>query len=251
MSEESDRRGSMVKGGQIELPRVPKRPSANGGWWGGRRKGAGRKPRNGVKAGMSHGRRPATSESVPMHVTLRVLGDVPRLRQRRGYRIARRALMRANRFQGARICEISIQGNHVHLIVEADTREAMTRTMKSFTIGLAKNVNRTLRCRRGPVVEDRYHVVALQTPAQVRAALAYVLCNWRRHGEDRRVPGPRRLTDRYSSGPRFGGWDQAMPQMTEPEDGWLETARARSWLLRAGWAKAGLISPWERPGPRA
>jgi REP element-mobilizing transposase RayT len=239
-------------GEQIGVAGIKKRPSRNGVFWGGRRKGAGRKPSNGVKAGVSHGKRPAASAKRPMHVTLRVLADVPRLRQRRGYQIARRALRRANRFGDARICEISIQGNHVHLIVEADSRESRARVMKSFAISFAKNVNHRLRRRRGLVFEDRYHTVTLRTPAQVRAALVYVLCNWRRHGEDVRVPGPPRLTDRYSSGPYFDGWDTGPPSglLPFPEDGALPMQTAQSWLLREGWKLHGLLSPWERPGSR-
>jgi REP element-mobilizing transposase RayT len=233
-------------GEQMELA-VARRPSRNGRFWGGRRKGAGRKPANGVKAGAPHVVRPKTR--FPMHVSMRVLADVPRLRQRRGYQIARRALQKANRFEDARICEISIQGNHVHLIVEADTRGAMTRAMKSFAISFAKNVNARLRRRRGPVVEERYHEVALRTPAQTRAAIAYVLGNWRRHGEDVRMGGPRRMTDVYSSGPRFDGWSRPLPPHVRPEDGWLPTTAGMSWLLRGGWRMAGLIDPFVRPGP--
>jgi REP element-mobilizing transposase RayT len=250
----------VVKSGQLALPDVANRPSRNGVWWGGRRRGAGRKPKNGVKAGASHATRPAPSSGVPMHISLRVLGDVPRLRQRRGYQIARRALGNANRFEGARICEISIQHNHVHLLVEADDGAALTRAMRSFAITLAKNVNvrltrRGVARRRGPVVEDRYHIVALRTPAQVRAAIAYVLCNWRRHGEDRRIEGPPRLTDRYSSGPFFAGWNVPLPPLIHdddlpfPEDGRPPTKPASSWLLRDGWKLGGLLSPWTRPGP--
>jgi REP element-mobilizing transposase RayT len=242
-----------VVSGQMELVGVKRRPSRNGVRWGGRRKGAGRKPKNGVKARAAHGRRPERKAKVPVHVSMRVVGGVPRLRQRRGYQIARRALVVANRFDGARICEISIQGNHVHLIVEANGREALTKAMRSFANSVAKNVNRW-RARRGAVLEDRYHVVALETPAQTRAALAYVLGNWRRHGEDLRLGGPRRMTDRYSSGPYFGGWDTPLPPKIGapfPDDGPLATKPARSWLLTEGWKKGGLLSPWQRPGPIA
>jgi putative transposase len=235
--------------GQLEM-RIPRRPSKNGVRWGGRRTGAGRKP-SGSKAGASHARRPVVSPKVPMHISLRVRAGLPRLRQRRGYQVARRALGIANRFDGARICEISIQHNHVHLIVEANDQAALTKTMKSFAIGLAKNVNNRIARRRGAVVEDRYHVVALRTRAQVRAALAYVLGNWRRHGEDLRIPGPPRKTDRYSSGPYFEGWDEP-PLITTlpfPDDGPLPVRRATTWLLRTGWKAHGLLSPWERPGP--
>lgn len=241
-------------GAQLEIKAVSHRPPRNGGRWGGRREGAGRKPKNGVKAGVAHMTRERQVARVPMHVTLRVVKGVPRLRQRRGYQAVRKALGRANRFEEARICEVSIQGNHVHLIVEAEDRAGLTRAMRSFAITMAKGVNaRFERC--GRVIEDRYHVVRLTTPAQVRAALAYVLGNWRRHGEDSR--GERARADRYSSGPFFGGWTVPAPaairvqDLPFPEDGALPIRFARSWLLREGWKRRGLIEPWVRPGPLA
>jgi REP element-mobilizing transposase RayT len=241
-------------GAQLTLAAVKRRPARNGARWGGRREGAGRKPKNGVKAGVAHVRREGQGARVPMHVTLRVAKGVPRLRQRRGYQVVRRALGRANRLEGARICEVSIQANHLHLIVEADDRASLTRLMRSFAITAAKGVNARFG-RRGRVVEDRYHVVRLTTPAQVRSALAYVLGNWRRHGEDR--DGLRCRTDRYSSGPFFGGWTVPAPpciridDLPFPEDGALPIRFARSWLLREGWKRHGLITPWVRPGPIA
>jgi len=189
-----------------------------------------------------------------MHVTLRVVKGVPRLRQRRGYQVVRKAIGRANRLDGARICEVSIQGNHVHLIVEAESREGLTTVMRSFGIAMAKGVNARFE-RSGRVIEDRYHVVRLKTPAQVRAALAYVLGNWRRHGED--VRGERARADRYSSGPFFGGWTVPAPpcirvqDLPFPDEGALPTRFARSWLLQRGWRRHGLIDPWARPGPLA
>lgn len=241
-------------GDQLRLIGVPARPGKNGKRWGGRRKGAGRKPSNGMKATAPHATRPSQTDKVPLHVSLRVLAGIPRLRQRRGYQIVRRAIAAANRFDGARICEVSIQHNHVHLIVEAKNRASLTRTMKSFAISLAKNVRlRLAPGRDGAVVADRYHCVKLRTPAQVRAALAYVLCNWRRHGEDLRLEGPPRRTDRYSSGPFFAGWDTPLPPLIAPRDlpfpldGPLPVRLPSSWLLRDGWKQHGLLSPWERP----
>ena len=66
------------------------------------------------------------------------------------------------------------------------------------------------------------------------------------------MEGPPRRTDRYSSGPYFGGWDTGPPAVGTvpfPEDGVLPVRPARSWLLREGWKRGGLLSPWERPGP--
>ena len=122
--------------------------------------------------------------------------------------------------------------------------------MRSFGICFAKNVNGGLaarggRPRRGAVLADRYHVVTLTTPGQVRAALAYVLGNWRRHGEDVRLPGPPRSTDRYSSGPYFTGWTIPPPPLIAvadlpfPDLGCLPVRFPTSWLLSEGGSSTG------------
>lgn len=128
--------------------------------------------------------------------------------------------------------------------------------MRSLGICLARNVNARLtrRRRRGAVLADRYHVVELRTPEQVRAALAYVLGNWRKHGEDQRLAGPPRRTDHYSTGPYVTGWNVPAPpllwiaDLPFPDDGPLPVFFAQSWLLREGWRFAGPLSPWTRPG---
>ena len=84
-----------------------------------------------------------------------------------------------------------------------------------------------------------------------------MLGNWRKHGEDRDLPGPPRRADRYSSGPYFTGWDTGPPPQVMrfdalpfPEDGPLPLRFPTSYLLREGWKRRGLPSPWHRPGPR-
>lgn len=236
---------------QLPLPGVRRRPG-NGTGWGGRRANAGRRAA-GHKAGVSHAPRAGQSPRLPLHVTIRLVGGLRRLRRRKGYVIARRALALANRHPGVRICHVSIQNNHLHFVIEADDRAALTRAMRSFGISFAKNLNGDLG-RSGRVLADRYHVVVLRTPTQTRAALEYVLGNWRRHGQDR--GGPRRRTDRFSSGPFFAGWTVPAPDimwwrdLPWPDDGPLPIRFPQSWLLTTGWKRGGALSPWHQPGPR-
>jgi hypothetical protein len=61
--------------------------------------------------------------------------------------------------------------------------------------------------------------------------LAYVLGNWRKHA------GPPPPVIRFD-------------EMPFPEDGLLPIRFPTSFLLREGWQKHGLISPWHRPGAR-
>src|SRR5689334_6601337 len=150
--------------------------------WGGKRPGAGR-PRK--KENRSpHERRHELARYTPVHVSLRVVRDVGRLRRPAAYAAIQRAVAACLGRDDFRVVHTSIQGNHIHLIVEADNKRALANGMRAFMVSAAQHLN-TARGRRGTVFPARYHAVQLTTPKQVRAALAYVLNNWRRHHEDR------------------------------------------------------------------
>jgi REP element-mobilizing transposase RayT len=100
--------------------------------------------------------------------------------------------------EGFQVREYSIQGNHIHLIVEAEDREALARGIKSLEIRLAIHLNR-LMSRKGRVFADRYHQHILKTPTEVRRALKYVLQNRRKHAAEWGRDIPESWRDPYSS----------------------------------------------------
>jgi len=152
--------------------------------------------------------------------------------------------------QGFRLVHYSLQGNHAHLIVEADDRAALARGMTSIGARLALAVNRVAK-RTGRVLADRYHVRPLRTPREVRNALRYVLLNVRKHaaGIARRV---RRtvdcVLDPASSARWFDGWCAGVVIDRISCTGPPTVARARTWLLAVGWRRHGLLDPWDVPG---
>ena len=143
--------------------------------WGGKRKRAGRKPK-GERATVTHGARPALANRFPVHVTLRVLPHVWNLRSKRGYRVIRRAIAHGGERFGMRLCEFSIQGNHLHFFVEGEDARALSRGMQGLSIRIAKGLNRMMKAR-GKVLADRFHARILRTPPDVRNVLAYVRGN--------------------------------------------------------------------------
>ncbi|HEY4244877.1 MAG TPA: transposase [Kofleriaceae bacterium] len=204
---------------------------------GGKRAGAGRKPKNG-RAGVSHARRAEVRASWPVHVTLRVGRDVPYLRKRSVWRAIAKATIAATKSGAMRVVHASVQHDHLHILVEAESRDALATGMHAFQISAAHWINRVAK-RRGRVFADRYHTHVLKTPREARNAIKYVLSNWRKHGEAAHC---RWAIDPFSTG--YGFWtEQEPPRDYEP----LPTAQAESWLLRIGWQRAGAISPFEVP----
>jgi len=172
---------------------------------------------------------------MPVHVTLRLSAGLPSLRRSLVRDRVLRALGEGRERFGFRLTQYTLQSNHLHLIVEADDRVALSRGMKGIAVRVARTVNRLWK-RSGSVFSDRFHARALRTPREVRSALLYVLHNARHHGL--RLLG----VDPYSSGPWFDGWKQGLVLATE-----CPAARARTWLLREGWRRHGLIGIQESP----
>jgi REP-associated tyrosine transposase len=165
--------------------------------WGGKRRGAGRKPK-GARAGVPHVARPALGKPRPVHVTVRVLPHVWNLRSRRSFAVIGPAIYAAGERFGVRVCHYSVQGNHVHLVAEAGHAADLGRAMKGFGVRVAKGLNRMMD-RRGRVLADRYHEHVLRTPTEMRHAVHYVIHNYRRHALERRQVLPPTFVDPFSS----------------------------------------------------
>jgi len=224
---------------------------------GGRRKGAGRKPK-GARAGSRHEERPEIKSRYPLHVVMRVVPAVGSMRRRPMYKAVREATITAALRERFRIVHVSLQRTHVHMLVEAETKEALARGMQGFQISAARNINSALgdrfRRRRGKVFEDRYHLEVIKSPTRARHALSYVINNWRKHGEDQRGAARTWVVDPFSTGILFPGWQELegkafMWPMRETYDP-LIVRRPASWILREGWKRAGSIIVHDVPSKR-
>ena len=210
---------------------------------GGRRRGAGRKP-IGERAGVSHSRRRLLTGREPVLVTLKVRKHVWSLRARRAFERLLPTFFAARERMGMRLVHFSVQGDHVHLIVEVADRASLSRGVKGLCVRMARALNRMMG-RTGSVFADRYHDRVLETPRQVRTALAYVRCNARKHGVKLRAAE----LDPCSSAAAFADWSGRVIV------GALGRLAARvvvppaSWLLARGWKKSGsALDPDHAPG---
>jgi putative transposase len=231
----------------------------------------GRPRKNPMRAGSPHLKRPAHKKQYPVHVVLCVTPAVGSLRKRFMLRALRYATIACalrelayDDVKGAfRIVHISVQRTHVHLLVEADNKLALSRGMQSFQISAAKHINREYSVkmklterRRGNVFVDRFHQEEITTPRQARRALAYVLNNWRKHREDRYEFAKTWSIDPFSSAISFSGWRQVedsnavvrwhKPPSYDP----LIVYLPKTWLLQKGWQRYGSISVREVPSQR-
>ncbi len=213
--------------------------------WGGKREGAGRKP--GPKPGVRHRPRPALASRHPVHVTLRTREHVWNLRSRRSFSIVEAALRGVQPRPDFRVVHFSVQGNHLHLLVEAHGARSLGAGLKALTGRISKGLN-AMMAKRGAVFSDRYHAHALKSPREVRNALAYVLLNHRSHLARLGQPCPAQgEADPYSSAAAFDGWSSGALGTCAGSATVPPVAPARTWLLTSGWRRHRLLSVDEIP----
>jgi REP-associated tyrosine transposase len=188
---------------------------------GGKRKGAGRK-RQAARRRVSHKTRPHFDQATAVLVTLRVASDVWNLRSKRCFRVIEDCFTDARARFGLRVIEFSVLGNHLHLVVEADSDRSLSRGMQGLGVRIARALNRVMK-RRGSIFEDHYHAHLLRSPTKLVNAIAYVLGNHEHHY------GAASGVDAYSS----LACDRA-----------LLLCAGSGWLLRAGWRRARVRSVW-------
>jgi REP-associated tyrosine transposase len=193
--------------------------------WGGRRAGAGPKSTR-EKAALPHRTRIEFKPYQPVHVTLRVAGHVWNLRSQRSFTVIRAALEASRRRRDVRVTHFSVQGNHIHLIVEPEDKRALANGVRALSIRLARGLNRMMG-RIGPVFEDRHHVHVLRTLAEARNAVRYAVGNFESHAARRgeRVSG--RWVDPFSSDATAVPTRGQGVLFAEPV-----TAEPRTWMLR-------------------
>ena len=197
--------------------------------WGGARKGAGR--RKSKDSGVAHLKRDEFDESSPVHVTMKLLPDLPSLRIEENFLTVLKMLEGAQK-ESFRIVHFTVQGDHLHLLVEAAGKDALVRGMTGLAVRISRGLNKRWE-RTGSLFADRYHSRVLSTPTEVRNVLDYIFKNRRKHAGLKVVE----LFDSRSSAMLFGGWKEV--EAMELVGDYRPIVEARSWLVREGWMNAG------------
>ncbi len=186
---------------------------------------------------VSHAPRSELNDRSALHITLRVSRAVPSLRSRKRYAVIRNAFVKfAARGVSFRLVHFAVLSNHLHFIVEADSKHALSMGMQRLLHSISRRLNalsvreqggrqkarepgagyRSLAGWLGRVFADRYHVHALKTPTEMERAVAYVRDNAKNH-YGAQASGlarvGRRLLDTFSS---FVRLDHKAPPIASP-----------------------------------
>ncbi len=99
------------------------------------------RPPKGPRSSERHEVRPELRANQAVHVTLRASDELERMRTRDVYDAVRWATIAIAERASCRIVHLSIQHNHLHLLVEADDKMALARGMQAFQISAARRIN--------------------------------------------------------------------------------------------------------------
>ena len=196
----------------------------------------GRRPQAERVGFMPHDARAVHDKNHPVHVTIRRVALGPSFRTQLICGAIRRVIAAA-KSKGVRVLHYSVQENHLHLMVEAESAADLSNQMRTLFSRIAFTVNAVAQ-RRGRLFRDRHHRHALKTPREVRNALVYILFNDRKHrASDASVQNTAPTIDRCSSAYWMHDWS---PSDKPPEGGVLPledapTTKPKTWLASWGW----------------
>lgn len=143
------------------------------GSWGGRRSNSGKKRIH--SKGVAHRTREKINSRTPLHINFKFQKTIRNIST---LEILKRALLNGEK-KGLKVIHFSLQSNHVHLIAEAPSNEALTLGMKSILNTIARN--------KGSILKGRYHLHVLRSPNETKNAVQYVLFNEERHSNLKRA----------------------------------------------------------------
>jgi REP element-mobilizing transposase RayT len=189
---------------------------------GGARVGAGRKP-NGAAPLMARTTRPAHAAYHPALVTVKLRQHLPRLRNRKERAALLSHFARGKDRFGFRLLHFAILNDHLHFVVEAKDRTALSRGLQGLLIRLARGLNK-LWGRKGKVFAG----------------------NGRKHAAQGRMIAAFDGPDMFTSAPWFDGF-VATIEVRGIDGIPLPVARARTWLANDGWRRLGKIGLEEQP----
>jgi REP element-mobilizing transposase RayT len=179
---------------------------------------------------------------------LKLRQGLPRLRSKREYAVLRAAFAAgcSRSLAGPfRLCHYAILNDHLHFLVEAQSRLALSRGLQGLLIRVARALNR-LWGRKGKVFADRYHDHILRSLREVRNALRYVFGNGRKHAREGREVSFSQAMDVFTSAPWFDGFREHI-EVLGIEAIVRPVTDAKTWMLAIGWRKLGLLSVHEVP----
>ena len=173
------------------------------------------------------------------HVIWKLKPGLKSLREPEVLRVLEPAFRKAKEKKGFRIIAWSLMTDHVHLIVEGESTEEVSKGLQGLAVSVTKRLNKLWnRVGEGTVFRDRHKKILIRDYKHARRAIPYVLGNAVRHG----ILEPGEI-DPYSSA-RWWRWILGAPVRRPLRDAPVAESR----YLDALCGRPVYFDPSHRPG---
>ena len=148
-----------------------------------------------------------------IHVVWRIRRGLPTLRTPRSSKRLESAFRKSKEQPGFILTQYSIQNEHLHVMVEVEDRQKLSRGLQALGIRIAKTLNSLWHRKKGQVFAERYFAIAVKGWSRIRSTVRYIVNNGRKHGTWTVKGKP----DPFSSGPWFfRRWGDPLPVDPSP-----------------------------------
>ena len=138
--------------------------------------------------GIRHIARDQIKRITPLHLTIKIEAKKAGIKNKNILKILHHSIKKA-RLLGLRILHYTLEYDHVHFLVEADSNEVLGRGMQSFGISFSKGINK-INQTNGRVFKTRYHFRKLKTPTEIKNVFNYILGNGIKHKHSSSILNP-------------------------------------------------------------
>ncbi|MGZ3809593.1 MAG: transposase, partial [Bacteriovorax sp.] len=129
--------------------------------------------------GIRHISRDEIKRPTPLHLTIKIQKNKAGIRNKSILKNLHASIKKA-RIMGLKVIHYTLEFDHVHLLVECDSKETLGRGMQSFGISFSKGINK-IKGLKGSVFKTRYHLRTLKTPNEIKNVINYILGNSIKH----------------------------------------------------------------------
>ena len=190
-----------------------------------------------------HQKRPELKQRSALHITLRASSRMPSLRSRKRFAVIKRAFVKfcGDKTTAFRLVHFAVLSNHVHFIVEADSKRALSLGMQKLLHSISRRLNAlnvaeaggTLSTHAGAYREqlgwigrafsDRYHSHVLASSSEMSRAVHYVKHNAEQHYRSKR----------QGAADPFSSFAQSQTSLVAPPQGFLLARVCKEFLSTA------------------
>lgn len=153
--------------------------------------------------GVRHIARDKVTRNTSLHLTIKIERVKAGLKNKDVVKQLHESIKKARKM-GLRVIHYTLEFDHLHLLVETDNNDQLSKGMQSFGISFSKGINK-IKQEAGKVYKTRYHFRKLKTPKEIKNVIHYILGNSIKHSKKGSILSP--YNSAVIAGSYFSGFE--------------------------------------------